>query len=213
MKPLATSLLAAGLFAAAAGIADRAFASECEWPDRRTQASVLPITTDDGSYASAVVIGRNRVITAAHAVNDAFRTFVRIGDEYREGHILSVDSGKDLAVLEVDTSGLAPIRLSQREPRANQRVWAIGFPQAQSKTTSLGEFSGEVDGALHTSAPIDAGESGGGLLTCEHGDFVLAGMLRGYGAYRRGDHYVRIENHSVSVAARDIEEFIYWRMR
>ncbi|MDO6461798.1 serine protease [Granulosicoccaceae sp. 1_MG-2023] len=212
MKPLASTLLALGLFAAAAGIADRALASECEWPDRRTQASVLPITTDDGSYASAVVIGRNRVITAAHAVHEAIRTFVRIGDEYREGKVLSMDAGKDLAVIEVDTSGLAPIRLSRREPHANQRVWAIGFPQASSKTTSLGQFNGEVDGALHTSAPIDAGESGGGLLTCEQGDFVLAGMLRGYGAYRRGNEYVRIENHSVSVAARDIEEFVFWRL-
>lgn len=213
MKSLATSLLAAGLFATVAGFADRAFATECEWPDRRTQASVLPITTDDGSYASAVVVDRNTVITAAHALSDAIRTFVRIGDEYREGRILSVDAAKDIAVLEVDTTGLAPIRLSRQEPRANQRVWAIGFPQAQSKTTSLGQFSAEVDGALHTSAPIDAGESGGGLLTCEKGNFVLAGMLRGYGAYRRGDDYVRIENHSVSVAARDIEEFIYWRLR
>jgi len=34
----------------------------------------------------------------------------------------------------------------------------------------------------HTSAGIDSGEAGG-LLSCENGRFVLAGMLRGYGAY------------------------------
>lgn len=185
-----------------------AMATECEWPDTQTMASVLPVATDDGSYASGVVIARNRVLTAAHAVENSDQAFVRINYDFRRAEVLSIDSEKDLAVMGVDTGGIDPIRLSRREPYANEQVWAIGFPHATSKTTSIGNFQDKLDGVLHTSAPIDAGESGGGLIACESGTFVLAGMLRGYGAYLKGDEYIRIENHSVSVAASDIHRFV-----
>lgn len=190
------------------GYSFAAVATECEWPDTRTMASVLPVATDDGSYASGVVIARNRVLTAAHAVENSDQAFVRIDYDFRRAEVLSIDSEKDLAVMGVDTGNINPIRLSLREPYANEQVWAIGFPHATSKTTSIGNFQDKLDGVLHTSAPIDAGESGGGLIACERGIFVLAGMLRGYGAYLKGGEYVRIENHSVSVAASDIQRFV-----
>ncbi len=194
-----------------AGCSFAAVASECEWPDNQTMASVLPVATDDGSYASGVVIARNRVLTAAHAVENSDQAFVRINFDFRRAEILSVDSEKDLAVMDVDTGTIDPIRLSRREPYENEQVWAIGFPHATSKTTSIGNFQDKLDGVLHTSAPIDAGESGGGLIACERGNFVLAGMLRGYGAYLKGNEYIRIENHSVSVAASDIHHFVNHR--
>ena len=59
-----------------------------------------------------------------------------------------------------------------------------------------------------TTAPIDSGQSGGGLISCEHGKHVLAGMLRGFAAYVNGDEYIKIKNHSVSVASTDIRNFI-----
>ncbi|MCB1755313.1 MAG: trypsin-like peptidase domain-containing protein [Gammaproteobacteria bacterium] len=186
------------------------FAMECEWPDRNALASVLPVATDDGSYASGVVIAPNRVLTAAHAVGDAEHAFVRIDHDFIPAEVISVDIDKDLAVMIVDTGDINPIRLAPREPYVNEPVWAIGFPHALSRKTSAGNFQDKLDGALHTSASIDAGESGGGLISCYRGDFVLAGMLRGYGAYLQGDSYVRIENHSVSVAASDIQQFIPW---
>ena len=61
---------------------------------------------------------------------------------------------------------------------------------------------------LHTTAEIDSGDSGGGLIACQQGRHVLAGMLRGYGAIKRGNEYVKIANYSASVAARNITEFI-----
>ncbi len=183
---------------------------ECVWPDSQAQASILPVATDDGSYASGVVIAPNRVLTAAHAISGAAQTFVRIDHDFRYARLLSVDQDKDLAVMSVDTGDIDPIRLSRRDPYENEPVWAIGFPHARFKTTSSGHFQNKLDGVLHTSAPIDAGESGGGLLSCDQGTFVLAGMLRGYGAYVDGDEYIKIENHSVSVTARDIEQFIAW---
>ncbi len=187
--------------------------SECGWPDHRTQAGILPVATDDGSYASGVVIAENRVLTAAHAVVNADQAFVRVDFDFRRARVISVDQEKDLAVMVVDTDDIDPIPLSRRDPYENEPVWAIGFPHASSKTTSAGKFQNKSDGVLHTSAPIYAGESGGGLIACDKGDFVLAGMLRGYGAYIHGNDYIKIANHSVSVAARDIQQFVPWSMR
>ena len=184
--------------------------AECIWPDRHVQASILSVATDDGSYASGIVIAPNRVLTAAHAVKGADQAFVRIDHAFRRAELISVDQDKDLAIMRVDTGDLDPIRLSQRDPYVNEPVWAIGFPHARFKTTSAGIFQNKLDGVFHTSAPIDAGESGGGLLACDQGRFVLAGMLRGYGAYLDGDKYIKIENHSVSVTAKDIKRFIAW---
>ena len=84
-------------------------------------------------------------------------------------------------------------------------MWAAGYPRAENLHTSTGNFVSKKAEAIHTSAGIDSGESGGGLLSCEHGQFVLAGMLRGFGAYRTEYGLVRLEDYSVSVAASDIK--------
>lgn len=199
------------LFVASLGVSAAANA-DCSWPDRITLASILPVAGDDGSYASGIVIAQNRVLTAAHAVIDSERAFVRIKGGFQVAQILSIDHQKDLAVLKVNTGDLRPITLSMRDPYKNEPVWAIGFPKARQKTTSAGIFQNKQQGALHTSAPIEAGESGGGLIACDRNGFVLAGMLRGYGAYMRGDTYVRIANHSVSVAASDIQNFVSFNL-
>jgi len=185
-----------------------AVANECVWPDDHTQAAILSVATNDGSYASGVVIAPNRVLTAAHAVSGADQTFVRVNRYFRDASLITMDLEKDLAVMHVDTGDVQPIRLSSRKPIKDEPVWAVGYPHARFKTTSVGTFQDIHEGVLHTSASIDAGESGGGLLACDKGDFVLAGMLRGYGAYHQDGKYIKIENHSVSVTAQDIERFV-----
>lgn len=178
---------------------------DCEWPDDKTLAAILPVATDNGSHASGVVFAPNRVLTAAHAVEGAGEFFVRLEQGFRAADLILIDHGADLAVLAVDTNTIEPITLALIEPHERQPVWAVGFPRAQGKTTSFGVFQRNRAGALHTSAPIDSGQSGGGLLTCDSGSYQLLGMLRGYGAYLSGDHYVKLENHSVSVAAATIQ--------
>lgn len=178
---------------------------DCEWPDDKTLEAILPVATDNGSHASGVVFAVNRVLTAAHAVEGAGHFYVRLEKGFRAADLLLIDHGADLAVLAVDTDTIEPITLARSEPHERQPVWAVGFPRAQGKTTSFGVFQRNRAGALHTSAPIDSGQSGGGLLTCDSGSYQLLGMLRGYGAYLNGDHYVKLENHSVSVAAATIE--------
>ncbi len=183
-------------------------APECEWPDELALEAILPIATDNGSHASGVVIARNKVLTAAHAVKGAGRFFVKVDEGFQLANLILIDHQSDLAVLSVDTKNITPIPFTQAEPNHQQAVWAVGFPRAQGITTSSGVFQRNRSGALHTSAPIDSGQSGGGLLTCYQGNYQLLGMLRGYGAYLSGDRYVKLQNHSVSVAATTIQRFV-----
>lgn len=183
-------------------------APECEWPDELALEAILPIATDNGSHASGVVIARNRVLTAAHAVKGAGRFFVKVDEGFQLANLILIDHQSDLAVLSVDTRDITPIPFTQVEPNHQQAVWAVGFPRAQGMTTSSGVFQRNRSGALHTSAPIDSGQSGGGLLTCNQGRYKLLGMLRGYGAYLSGDRYVKLQNHSVSVASATIQRFV-----
>ena len=185
-----------------------AAAPPCEWPDESALEAILPVATDHGSHASGVVVAPDRVLTAAHALNGGQQYFVRIGGGFRKARLIMKSSAHDLAVLEVETDSIKPLPISVEEPSASQTVWAVGFPRAQGKTTSSGIFQRNRKGALHTSAPIDSGQSGGGLLSCEQGHYELMGMLRGYGAYLSGNRYVKLQNHSVAVAATTIHRFV-----
>lgn len=180
----------------------------CDQPDDMTLSAIVRVATDHGSHASGIVFDENRVLTAAHAVQGAGHFFVRVGDAFRSADLVMVDHTHDLAVLAVDTGYISPLRVSVFRPSRSAPVWAAGYPRAQAMTTSLGVFQQVSGGALHTSATIDSGQSGGGLLSCSGGQWSLVGMLRGYGAYLQGDHYVKLENHSVSVAGNTIHEFL-----
>lgn len=182
--------------------------TNCQRPDHRSLAAILPIATDHGSYASGIVFDNNRVLTAAHAVQGGAQFFVRVSSDFVKADLLLVDHLNDLAVLAVDTQMIEPIHIAGFAPTKSQAVWAVGYPRAQAMTTSTGVFQRDREGALHTSASIDSGQSGGGLLSCQNGSWQLLGMLRGYGAYLEGDAYVKLENHSVSVAAATISEFL-----
>lgn len=204
----ARKIIGALLFCSGLWSAQAAAAPECVWPDNKTLEAILPVATDHGSHASGIVFAPNRVLTAAHAVDGAELFFVRVEDGFRAATLLLIDRQNDLAVLSVDTQNIKPVPLSLGKPSESQTVWAVGFPKAQGKTTSSGVFQRDRAGSFHTSAPIDSGQSGGGLLTCNEGSYQLLGMLRGYGAYLSGDRYVKLQNHSVSVAAATIQEFI-----
>lgn len=183
--------------------------SACSRPDSQTLQAILPVATDSGSQASGIVYEKNRVLTAAHAVAEGAQLFVRIDEAYRPADLLHIDKVNDLAVLAVDTQEIQPLNIAIGiEPVESQPVWAAGYPRAQAMMTSSGILQDNHDGALHTSATIDSGQSGGGLLACTDGAWELLGMLRGFGAYMEGDHYVKIKNHSVSVAAATIQQFL-----
>jgi len=185
-------------------------AANCGWPEREALESVVRVMSVDGSHASGVVVDDGLVLTAAPALDEKYQAYVLIQGQRNPAHIVLMDRAKDLAILQVSTGQIRPIEISDQNLNASAKVWAVGFPRAESKTTSSGSFKvkAAADGALHTTAPIDSGQSGGGLISCEEGRHVLAGMLRGFAAYVSGDSYVKIKNHSVSVASADIRSFI-----
>jgi len=204
-------LMIRGLFVVVALlVASNASADGCGWPENQALDSVVRVQSDDGSHASGVVVAVNKVLTAAHAIDERYQSYIRIGEHLYAAHVALIDRSKDLAILEVTTEDIIPISLGATDLTTSAKVWAVGFPRAESKTTSTGSFKikAEKDGALHTTAPIDSGQSGGGLISCEAGKHVLVGMLRGFAAYVNGDEYVKIQNHSVSVASNDIRNFI-----
>ena len=178
---------------------------ECSWPGNQVLDSIVAIESGNNSHASGVVVSNNLVITAAHVLEDYEDTEVEINSVLYPAAVLLVDQEYDIALLSVRTQDLHPIPLSKFELHETQEVWAAGYPRAQNLHTSNGIVVSKKAESIHSSAGIDSGESGGGLLACEEGRFVLAGMLRGYGAYRTQDGLVRLEDYSISVAARDIK--------
>jgi len=185
-----------------------ALSTVCERPDERTLDAIVQVATDHGSRASGVVFDDNRVLTAAHAIQGAGQFFVHVEGGYRSADLIMVDHTHDLAVLAVNTAWIEPLVISGFNSIQSATVWAAGYPRAQAMKMSAGVFTQVNDTTLYTSATIDSGQSGGGLLSCSRGRWSLAGMLRGYGAYLQGDHYVKLENHSVSVAGTTINDFL-----
>lgn len=183
--------------------------SACSRPDTSALQAIVPVATDHGSHATGVVYDNNRVLTAAHAITGGEQYYARIGDVYRSADLVMLDTTNDLAVLAVDTQNLVPLHIAGFSPALQQPVWAVGYPRAQAvMTSSSGVLQDSEQGALHTSASIESGQSGGGLLSCNDGVWELLGMLRGYGTYLEDGRYVKLPNHSVSVAAATINEFL-----
>lgn len=179
----------------------------CNSPGTETLSSVIRVATHSGSEASGVVIARNRILTAAHVVRDESDVLVYVQGVYRPAMVVARDRENDLALLMADTGALQPIRISQRHLLTAEPVWTVGYPLALELTTNFGRYQQHVDGAIHSSAGTNAGASGGGLLHCESGEYELAGMIRGYGAYWHAGELRRIEDLSISVPADTITSF------
>lgn len=183
-------------------------ASGCTTPGSGVLSSIVRIAGDDGSNGSGVVIAKDRVLTAAHVLDEANIPYVGYNGTFKEGRILLIDKESDLALLEAPTSNLHILPVAARAMAVDDPVWAVGYPRATVLTMTAGVLERDDGTTLHTSAEIDAGDSGGGLIGCQQGKHVLAGMLRGYGAIKRDGKYIKIANYSASVAARNISEFI-----
>ncbi len=181
----------------------------CKQPSQETLTSIVRVLNDDGSQASGVVIGRNFVLTAAHVVEGPGPFSVKFDSRTESASLHSVDPANDLAVLSVATHNLVPIPLSMGQLRTDEPVWALGYPMGGDLKISLGYVEELYQGTVQTSAEINSGHSGGGLFSCEADKYVLAGMLRGYGAFRRNGELVKVDNFSISVTSGTIKRFVW----
>jgi S1-C subfamily serine protease len=144
--------------------------------------SVVQIQTGTGvgsGVGSGVIYDSDGLIlTAAHVVGDNDTVTVRFSDgEEVEGTVLGGTSGADVAVVQVDRTGLPAAELAlDDDPRVGQMAIALGSPWGLRGTVTAGIISAvnqsipqgnSARSVLQTDAAINPGNSGGPLVDRE----------------------------------------------
>ena len=144
--------------------------------------SVVQIQTGAGSgsgVGSGVIYDSDGLIlTAAHVVAGSENVTVRFNDgEEVQGTVLGGTSGADVAVVQVDRTGLPAAELAvDDEPRVGQMAIAVGSPWGLQSTVTSGIISAvdqsipsgaSARAVLQTDAAINPGNSGGPLVDRE----------------------------------------------
>ncbi|MDX1448609.1 MAG: trypsin-like peptidase domain-containing protein [Acidimicrobiia bacterium] len=138
--------------------------------------SVVEIELPAGGLGSGVIYDTNgRILTAGHVVSGVDTVLVRFANGDRvPGRVIGTDDGNDIAVIEVDETGLpaAPLALDD-DPRPGQLAIALGSPWGLNSTVTSGIISavdqaiegadGQIRLMLQTDASINPGNSGGPL--------------------------------------------------
>lgn len=150
-----------------------AMASGASSLERATDA-VVAVTSGAERIGSGVVVGRNRVITAAHVVDAASARPARIvaGGALLTYEVVAVDRHRDLALLSADLPGAVPAIVfgDSGVLARGQDVIALGFPIGlRSVSLTKGVVSSPrqlYDGMAYvqTDAAINPGNSGGPLV-------------------------------------------------
>jgi len=141
--------------------------------------SVVQIQTGSGlgsGVGSGVIYDSDGLIlTAAHVVGDNESVTVRFADgEQVEGTVLGGTSGADVAVVQVERTGLPAAELAlDEDPQVGQLAIAVGSPWGLQGTVTAGIVSavdqaipsgGSARAVLQTDAAINPGNSGGPLV-------------------------------------------------
>lgn len=179
----------------------------CDVPTDEAMSAVVRVV-GKGVEGSGVVIDSNRVLTAAHVIEGMDEISIVHKGITRSAAIVSSFPEKDLALLVAETSDQQPIDLSRGWLAPSSTIWAVGFPLGGNQIASSGRIEAYAEGDVQTTASVNHGQSGGGLLGCENGQHVLAGMIRAFGALQEGDRLVRLDDYSVSVPSEDINQFV-----
>jgi putative serine protease PepD len=147
-----------------------------------TAAGVVDITTRSGSGTGFVVDTDGHIVTAAHVVDGASSITVKLQDgTTRTATVLGKDDATDIAVLEIDPSGLTlhPLTLgSSSSVDVGDQIAAIGDPFGYDRSLSTGIVSGvdrtiqapngfTVSHAIQTDAAVNPGNSGGPVLDAD----------------------------------------------
>lgn len=130
-----------------------------------------------GEGSGVVVSPEGLVVTNGHVAAGASQLMVRfLSGEARPARVLGIDSGRDLALLQVDAARpLATARLGDSDRlRVGQLVVAVGNPFGLDYTVTTGVISalkrelptrfGALQGVIQTDASINPGNSGGPLV-------------------------------------------------
>jgi Do/DeqQ family serine protease len=131
-----------------------------------------------GLGSGVIIQSDGRIVTNAHVVDGADRVRVLLTDGREfDAKVIGVDKPTDLAVLDVEASGLPTLPFGDSDkPRVGDVVLAVGNPLGVGQTVTMGILSakGRATGSgdsyedfLQTDAPINQGNSGGALVTAQ----------------------------------------------
>lgn len=136
--------------------------------------SVVHIQTTGGVGSGVIYDSDGLIVTAAHVVDGSDTVRVRFSDgEQVEGTVIGRAEQVDIAVIEVDRTGLPVATFNTNKPRVGQTAIAVGSPWGLESTVTAGIISA-VDqtncavntcaSMVQTDAAINPGNSGGALV-------------------------------------------------
>ena len=136
--------------------------------------SVVHIQTTGGVGSGVIYDSDGLIITAAHVVDGSDTVRVRFGDgEQVEGTVVGRSEDVDIAVIEVERTGLPAATFVTEKPRVGQTAIAVGSPWGLESTVTAGIISavdqtncsfGSCSSMVQTDAAINPGNSGGALV-------------------------------------------------
>lgn len=137
--------------------------------------TVVQIQSSGGLGSGVIYDSGGLILTAAHVVGNDQQVSVRTsgGDELT-GQVIGTDANSDIAVIQVDQTGLTAAPLAVDAPlQVGQTAVALGSPYGLENTVTAGVLSatdramvgsdGIVRTVIQTDAPINPGNSGGPL--------------------------------------------------
>ena len=168
------------------------------------QAGIEQVAEDAGSSVvgighrwgagSGIVLGDGQILTNAHNVRADQVTVTFADGRTADGRLAGRDVDADLAVIEVDTGGVAALPwASEPAPRIGTPVFALANPGGRGLRVTFGIVSGIdrvfrgprgrlITGSLEHTAPLLPGSSGGPVLTA-------GGELLGINTNRLGEGF------------------------
>ena len=161
----------------------------------RDQASAVVSIGGGWRGGSGIVVGDGLVLTNAHNVRGE-EPQIRFSDgRTAEGRLIAGDVDGDLAVISVDTGGIAPLRWSTTAARVGQPVLVVSGSGERRRVTwgtvsSVAQaFRGprgrRIAGSIEHTAPMAPGSSGSPVLTMD-------GQLLGLNTSRMDAFYLAI---------------------
>ncbi|HEY8788906.1 MAG TPA: serine protease [Actinopolymorphaceae bacterium] len=154
-------------------------------------AEVDATTCDGKSSGTGFLVGRDRLMTAAHVINGASALTVRTEHGTVKASVEGVDKAVDLAVLTLarPVSGHV-FAMAGRPTTTGTRVATIGYRVGGHKSLTDGEVSGSgrkirtesgtLTDMVRTDITISPGDSGGPVLDLTGRAIGLADAVRGY---------------------------------
>jgi S1-C subfamily serine protease len=143
---------------------------------------------------SGIVLAEGKVLTNAHNVRGDRVTVTFSDGRTAEGNVAGRDADGDLAVIDVDTSGIPALPWADGAPtETGTPVFALANPGGRGLRVTFGFVSGvertfrgprgrRITGSLEHTAPLLPGSSGGPVLTA-------AGQLLGINTNRLGEGF------------------------